>query len=285
MDRNHLSVELRVNGRKLREFQHEGEIWVEGRTNSDYVIRVRNDSDIRVVATPSVDGLSVMDGKEASYHGDGYIIGPRSYIDIPGWRLDDENVAKFRFGYAGESYAAKKGKPRNIGVIGVAFFNEKQWPVLNSSSVTYRVDTISTLPNHSYFNADVSYTSSASHGAGGMGFGPDIEHGYQTASSCCADEESTGGTVIPESSVTRSRRVSKSKKLGTEFGGRQEHAVVTASFTKASRAPENVFNLRYATREELIAMGVDMSQPVVAAKHPNPFPAEQGCTPPEGWNG
>jgi hypothetical protein len=35
-----------------------------------------------------------------------------------------DEVAAFRFGSVGGSYAAQKGDDRNVGVIGVAFFEE-----------------------------------------------------------------------------------------------------------------------------------------------------------------
>ena len=104
MDRNYLALEVRVNGRKLREYQHEGQIWVEGRKNSDFKIRLRNDGFCRVMAVPSIDGLSVMDGEPASYTSGGYIIDPRGHIDVPGWHLDDDRIAKFRFGNEKQSH-------------------------------------------------------------------------------------------------------------------------------------------------------------------------------------
>jgi hypothetical protein len=40
------------------------------------------------------------------------------------------SVAAFRFGAVEDSYAEKKGNARNVGVIGVAFFQERDsaWP-------------------------------------------------------------------------------------------------------------------------------------------------------------
>jgi hypothetical protein len=121
-----LDLQVRVHGKAVREFQHDGKIYIEGRKGSEFTLRFRNKTGKRLLAVPSVDGLSVMDGENASFNSGGYILDPYEFMDVPGWRLDDESVAKFIFHKKGKSYAAKKGKPRNVGVIGVAAFLEKE---------------------------------------------------------------------------------------------------------------------------------------------------------------
>ena len=54
----------------------------------------------------------------------GYIIGPFATVEIDGFRRSFDEVATFRFGAVHKSYAAQKGDDRNVGVIGVAFFEE-----------------------------------------------------------------------------------------------------------------------------------------------------------------
>jgi len=269
MDRNHLSVEVRVNGRKLREYQHTGEIWVEGRKNSDFTIRVRNDSDIRVLAVPSVDGLSVMDGEVADFDSSGYVINAHSYLDIPGWRLNDEEVAKFRFGKSNKAYAAKTGLPRNIGVIGVAIFNE---------------EIAHTAVYHNFSHEIERGGGQSRGGAGGQSCGsPGATWTMSISNSATAPSstETTTGGFIPDSTVMNTTEPS----LGTEFGKKATHQVVTTTFTKANKKPENVFQARYADKQELISRGVDMRQTVVAANSPTAFPGEENCAPPADWNG
>jgi hypothetical protein len=74
----------------------------------------------------SVDGLSIMDGKSAKANGRGYVLelGEQSF-DIPGWRLNDEEVAAFVFAAVPDAYASQMGKPTNMGVIGATFFYER----------------------------------------------------------------------------------------------------------------------------------------------------------------
>jgi hypothetical protein len=74
----------------------------------------------------SVDGLDVLDGKAASFAKRGYLIDPRGEVEVDGFRQSTETVAAFRFGSVRGSYAAlKTGDSRNVGVIGVAIFNER----------------------------------------------------------------------------------------------------------------------------------------------------------------
>jgi hypothetical protein len=78
----------------------------------------------------SVDGLDVMDGKNASFDKRGYILDPRADLEVDGFRQSTETVAAFRFGAVHNSYAEQKhGDSRNVGVIGVALFHEMGMPL------------------------------------------------------------------------------------------------------------------------------------------------------------
>ena len=75
----------------------------------------------RYVEYPSPDGYAKMRG---------YLVQPWSTVEIDGFRRSDAQVAAFRFGRVKDSYAAKRGSDRNVGVIGVAVFQERgsSWP-------------------------------------------------------------------------------------------------------------------------------------------------------------
>lgn len=90
-----------------------------------YEIEVTNHSAVRFEVVASVDGLDVIDGSPASTDKRGYILEPYETLVIDGWRTDEDEVAAFRFGHVAESYAAQRGAPRDIGVIGVALFAER----------------------------------------------------------------------------------------------------------------------------------------------------------------
>ena len=104
-----------------------GDRWfVVGEEGRRYAIELRNRSDVRLETVLSVDGLDVLDGRTASLRKRGYILPPRGRLVVEGFRQSTEAVAAFRFGPVRESYAHQKyGDTRNVGVIGVAIFNER----------------------------------------------------------------------------------------------------------------------------------------------------------------
>lgn len=100
--------------------------YVAGNINSRYVIFVQNYTPARVEVVLSVDGLDVMDGKAASLVKRGYLIDPFGQLKVDGFRQSDNTVAAFRFSSVPQSYAQQKhGDARNVGVIGIAAFEEQ----------------------------------------------------------------------------------------------------------------------------------------------------------------
>jgi hypothetical protein len=80
---------------------------------------------VRFEAIATVDGLDVINGRAGTFSNRGYIVNAWSTVEIDGWRRSTDTVAAFRFGRVSDSYAGKKGEDRNVGVIGVAFFEER----------------------------------------------------------------------------------------------------------------------------------------------------------------
>ena len=100
--------------------------FVAGEEGRRYSIVVRNRSDLRLEIVLSVDGLDVIDGRTASFGKRGYLVDPHRQLVVEGFRQSTEAVAAFRFGPVRESYANQKyGDTRNVGVIGIAIFNER----------------------------------------------------------------------------------------------------------------------------------------------------------------
>lgn len=122
-----VSIGLRdEGGRFLSGFVADGKNFIVGDAGRRYAIVVRNNTDSRLEVVLSVDGLDVLDGKAASFSKRGYLIDPRGELEVDGFRQSMDTVAAFRFGSVRGSYAAQKtGDSRNVGVIGVAIFNER----------------------------------------------------------------------------------------------------------------------------------------------------------------
>jgi len=113
------------NGVPLPSAYFGGQDYVAGNDGQRYVIQIENHTGNRFEAVATVDGLDVIDGKDGSISKRGYLIDPWGTLKIDGFRRSQSAVAAFRFGAVKDSYAARKGNDRNVGVIGVAFFHER----------------------------------------------------------------------------------------------------------------------------------------------------------------
>ena len=123
-----IDVEIidRKSGQVLPLYWHEGERHVAGEPGREYEIRLRNAGPGRVLAVTSVDGVNVITGRTASTAQSGYVLDPWGLVEIDGWRKSMDEVAAFYFTALRDSYAARTGRPDNVGVIGVALFRELQ---------------------------------------------------------------------------------------------------------------------------------------------------------------
>lgn len=265
------SLAVLVHGNKVKTYEHGGKTYVEGRKGSDFSIQLRNNTNSQVEAVVSVDGRSVNNGEAAAYATRGYVLEAHSTVTIPGWRLNNQEVAKFGFNVAGGSYAAKTGAPENIGVISAAFFREKVVPITITNAATWMYPTPQwpTYPQHYYLSTRGSGTAS-----GYIGEARGI-----TASMSCSASASLGHESSPCADQT-------SQNIGTSFGQKANHQVHEVAFVRASESPETVLSVYYNDRQGLEAVGINF-KPVPKIAAPNPFPGNPGqaCKPPEGWVG
>ena len=123
-----LSVYDRTDGRRLAVYWHEGRAYVVGKPGNEYQVSVRNRLRDDVLAVVSVDGVNVISGETANPAQTGYVLSPYRNYDILGWRKSLAETAAFYFTTLPDSYAARTGRPDNVGVIGVAIFRRKQEP-------------------------------------------------------------------------------------------------------------------------------------------------------------
>jgi hypothetical protein len=114
-------------GERLRTFQHRGQTFVLGEPGDRYAVRIHNPTARRVEAVVSVDGRDAVSGDSADFvtHR-GYVIPAFGSVTVDGFRTSLDRVAAFRFTDPENSYSARMGTPQNVGVIGVAFFSERQ---------------------------------------------------------------------------------------------------------------------------------------------------------------
>jgi len=123
-------VELydRTARQTLPMYQRQGRLYVAGEPQHQYEVRIRNRSGGRLLAVTSVDGVNVVTGETAAERQSGYVIDPAGETVIDGWRKSLDEVATFYFTSLGDSYAARTGRARDVGVIGVALFREREAP-------------------------------------------------------------------------------------------------------------------------------------------------------------
>jgi hypothetical protein len=114
-------------GEPLPMFYHDGQHYLLGRRGEPYEIWLSNRTEQRLEAVVSVDGRDVISGREADYQQDrGYILYPGEELQIEGFRTSLDSVAAFEFSDIEDSYAARMGDAANVGVIGVALFEEAE---------------------------------------------------------------------------------------------------------------------------------------------------------------
>jgi hypothetical protein len=121
-----ISLYDRSEGRNLPVYWHEGKAYVVGKPGNEYQIIVANRTDSDVLAVLSVDGVNGITGQTAAAEQSGYVLNRWESMDIKGWRKNLSRTAAFYFTQLADSYAARTGRPANVGVIGVALFRRKE---------------------------------------------------------------------------------------------------------------------------------------------------------------
>jgi hypothetical protein len=120
-----LTVYDRTEGKRLQVHRHQGRAYVVGKPGNEYQVSLRNRQGDDVLAIVSVDGVNVITGQSASPGQSGYVLAPRGGMDILGWRKSMAETAAFYFTSLPDSYAARTGRPDDVGVIGMALFRKK----------------------------------------------------------------------------------------------------------------------------------------------------------------
>jgi hypothetical protein len=233
----------RSTGEALHEYRHHGRRYVVGQPGNEYAVRIRNCSDRRLLAVLSVDGVNAVTGESASPDQSGYVLEPGGYVNIQGWRKDLSRTAAFYFSDPADSYAARTGRPNDLGVIGVALFREL--PVERSGW----------LGNGSWSVTQESMNRAEA----------------EADSAGVAKESRAAGATAP---------AMQQPSLGTGHGRGEFSPVEQVEFERASSQPDEMIAIRYERRETLVAMGVIPRRPhSLPRRDPDPFPGALGFVP------
>ncbi len=243
------------NGNLLDTYQHRGRFYVEGNSGSRYSIRITNPTNLRVEAVVSVDGLDVIDGETGNFNSKrGYIVPAHGSLVIDGFRVSTQSVAAFRFSSVSSSYAGLKGKARNVGVVGVAIFAERERPQIITAAPRphYR-------PEHWRQNKRGS-AAPAEAEAPAMDFDSDDAVGSSSTGSV-----SRSGKVYERPARRRVAKKEERSGLGTAFGEHRHSAVSFTQFQRASQhTPTSFAELRYNSGPGLQALGIRLRRTLVS---------------------
>jgi hypothetical protein len=242
------------HGRGLAAFEHRGRTWVLGRLGERYLLRVRNGSGRRVEVVASVDGRDVVDGRPASFEKRGYLVEPWGELTIDGFRLSRDAVAAFRFSSVPDSYAARMGDARDVGVVGVAIFPERERRVVRPPRL-------------------------------GLGRG---EPGGRSADARDGAAPAPAEEEAPASASPKARAEER-PGLGTAFGEEHGSHVEYVAFQRESQRPATTLTVRYDDERGLAAQGIDVSgggwvwrDDARRRQTARPFPGAF-AEPPPGW--
>jgi hypothetical protein len=104
--------------------------YLQASNNDRYRIRIANNTDQRVGVVIAVDGRNIISGQKSYLQNTErmYILNPHSSEEYDGWRSNQNQVNRFYFTEATDSYAAAWGDNSAMGVIALAVYPERPRP-------------------------------------------------------------------------------------------------------------------------------------------------------------
>ncbi|MFI4970511.1 MAG: hypothetical protein ACHP7D_09915 [Lysobacterales bacterium] len=242
-----LAVIDRDSGSTLPTYADHGRLYVAGTPGHRYSLRLTNRSGGRVLAVLGIDGVNAVSGETASPDQTGYVLDAFESTEIGGWRKNLDEVAQFTFTALPNSYAARTGRPANVGVVGVAVFTERVPAWRQRDEIAQQ--SAPPPPASAPMDAEAQRADSAAAGA---------------AAPMPAQAAKPGAKQKAEAFARREER------LGTGHGAREYAHVDTTTFERASRRPAETVAIWYDSYANLVAQGI-IERPI-ARVEPRPFP-------------
>jgi hypothetical protein len=264
-----VSIVDRSTGERLTPYRFGGKLYVAGTPGDRYAVELKGSRGERVLTVLSVDGINVLTGQTAATLQSGYVIdGGQSYA-VSGWRKSMDDVAQFVFTALPDSYAARTGRPGNVGVIGVAVYREKVAPAQPVAVVPYSPSPASAETARDALDRPAGQASAAPSALAKKAESDMGNSGSGTLAERRADQSASR-------TASRGESEAKSMKLGTGHGEREYSPTRYTEFVRNSDAPDEVITLYYDSRANLIARGI-IPSPRLA--EPTPFPGSAGFVP------
>lgn len=297
---------IRDSGETLPTFAHRDRFYVQGAAGERYIIRIANPTPNRIEAVVSVDGLDVVDGEAGDLRKRGYVVPPYGETRIEGFRTSAADVATFRFSAVDDSYAGRKGKARNVGVIAVALFEENapepdQALIIGGAGYGYRGDGyVAPYDDDGDMEREEAAPSSA-RDRGPAPSRPSAPPPPRAARKSAAEPSAEATASAPSGGAGASRMMTDDLRapdpmpvqqrrsrpgLGTEFGEQRSSAASFTQFVRAPGRPVAIAELRYNDTAGLIALGIPVAPvpdegELMTRETADPFPGDtRFATPP-----
>ncbi len=239
-----------------------GALFVAGEPGDRYGLRVTNHTGRRVLVVLSVDGVNILTGETANYSQDGYVFDPYQSYEVTGWRKSTTQVAAFTFAPLPQSYAALTGRPADVGVIGMAVFNER------------------VVPPETYAAPETGSGSTDEPDRGASGAEDSVARARSLAEPVTPPPPTSSrlapaaGVAAPAPAGAFAKAERQDERLGTAHGAREWSAVAMVDFERATPYPQFARQIEYDTNlHPWIASGDPLPRPREYEHRPNPFPA------------
>lgn len=223
-------------GEQLSPVSHRGRDYIAGHPGHRFAVTMQNLSGERVLAVLSVDGVNAISGQTASASQAGYVLEPWQRVEIRGWRKSYADIAEFYFTDLPDSYAARTGRPDNVGVIGVAAFRERRLQAMPYSPPAPMIG----------------------------------EAGKAMAERSSADAAGAANESRARRQDGASAPSAMAQQIGTGHGQRRYDPVGQTRFERDSSRPNQRIALFYDSFEALAARGIIRARNY--GQQPEPFP-------------
>ena len=245
----------RDSGQALHVYRDHGRPVVAGRPGARYAVQVANRSGERVMVVVAIDGVNIMTGETAALDQDGYVLEPYQSASLTGWRKSHSEVAAFEFTSLANSYAARTGRPDDVGVIGVAIFRERR-PVVGVTR-----DRAGAAP---FARADQPERRASPMPPSPAPLpGPDaaIASADTPAVAKAEPRAQAEASPAPNGDVVAGSNLRRAppepvEHLGTGHGDRETSVVVDTTFDRLTPRPQELVRIRYDSLPNLVAAGI-----------------------------
>jgi len=251
-----VQVQDEDTGNMLQRIPYAGRNYIAGQPGHRFAVTLQNRTGQRVLAVLSVDGVNAVSGQTASSSQAGYVLDPWQSIQVSGWRKSYSDIAEFYFTDLPDSYAARTGRPDNVGVIGVAAFRERQVepvPYYRPMPQVGSIDERAERDRESAADAAAPATMQA-----------------QQAQAEAKSSSALAGASAPYDSGRDDNSVAQ--ELGTGHGQRRYDPVSETQFERESSRPNQIVSLFYDSYSALASRGVIPQPYYQRQQSPDPFP-------------